>query len=54
MGPSKDVERGVSREEMLRTFEHTREYFVLETPGYDRLLRQIAPFNMPSKEGVES
>lgn len=44
------IEGGASHDDLLRTFEHTRQYTVLDTPGYERLLQQIAPFLPTGKE----
>ena len=43
-------ERGASHEELLHTFAHTKDYIVLDSPGYDRLLHQIAHVEVPAKE----
>lgn len=45
-----DFERGASREELLHTFAHTKDYVVLDSPGYDRLLRQIAQVQFTKME----
>lgn len=45
-----EFERGASRADLQRTFAHTSGYIVLDTPGYDRLLAQIAQVQPVKKE----
>ena len=45
-----DFERGASREELLHAFAHTKDYFVMDSPGYARLLRQTAQVQIIDKE----
>ena len=44
------IASGASREELIQTFAHTREYFYSDAPGYARLLQQAAQFQEVSKE----
>lgn len=45
-----DIESDAGRDEILRTYARTQEYFALDNPGYERLLKQIGRFQTMMKE----